>query len=110
MPDARTAPTHIPTCLQGAGDDTLLAVRVIPRAGRTELTGARGDALLVRLAAAPVDGAANAALTDVIAELLDLPRRQVTLVAGDRSRDKRLRIEGLAPLEVARRLRRLVAI
>ena len=44
-------------------------VRVVPRAGRTGVAGTRGDALLVRLAAAPVDGAANDALIAMLAAL-----------------------------------------
>ena len=67
-------------------DGVVLAVRVIPRAGRSGLAGSRGDAVLVRLGAAPVDGAANAELIEVLAAAFGVPRRQVTLVAGDRSR------------------------
>lgn len=106
MPDSRPSLPELPSCIQGAGDDTLLAVRVVPRAGRTGLAGERAGALLIRLAAAPVDGAANVALTAFIADCLDVPKRAVTLVAGERSRDKRIRIERVAPLEVARRLKR----
>jgi uncharacterized protein (TIGR00251 family) len=73
----------------------VIAVRVIPRAGRSGLAGTRDDALLVRLAAAPVDGAANAQLIEVLAAAFAVPRRQVTLVAGDRARQKRLRFDGL---------------
>lgn len=73
----------------------VIAVRVIPRAGRSGLAGTRDDALLVRLAAAPVDGAANAELVEVLAAAFAVPRRQVTLVGGERARQKRLRIEGL---------------
>ena len=57
--------------------------------------GVRDDALLVRLAAAPVDGAANAELIAVLAEAFGVPRRAVTLVAGERSRLKRVRITGI---------------
>jgi uncharacterized protein (TIGR00251 family) len=81
-----------------------LNVRVVPRAGRTVVAGRRGDALLVRLAAAPVDGAANEALIAFIAGLLDRPKRDVALVSGARSRDKRLEIGGLTDQELARRV------
>ena len=70
-------------------------VRVIPRAGRTAIAGERGNALLVRLSAAPVEGAANEALVTFLAHLLDVPRRQVTITAGERSRDKTVRIAGV---------------
>ena len=59
-----------------------LRVRVQPRASRTELVGLHGGALKVRLAAAPVEGAANDALLRFLAERLELPRSAVRLEAG----------------------------
>ena len=61
----------------------------------------RGDAWLVRLQAPPVDGAANAALIALLAKLLGVSRRAVTIVAGERSREKRVHIAGIAA-DVAR--------
>jgi len=81
-----------------------VGVRVIPRAGRDAVAGVRDGALLVRLAAAPVDGAANEALVRVLAETLGVPRRAVTLVSGERSRRKRVRIAGLTAADAGRRL------
>jgi uncharacterized protein len=72
-----------------------LDVRVIPRAPRTVVDGTRGRAILVRLAAPPVDGAANEALIAFLADALDLPRRSIRIIAGETSRDKRVRIEGM---------------
>ena len=85
-------------------DDATLAVRVVPRAGRTGIGGRRGDAWVVRLAAAPVDGAANEALVAVIAKVLDCPRRDISIVSGEKSRDKRLRIAGMSEDVVQRRI------
>jgi uncharacterized protein (TIGR00251 family) len=79
-------------------------VRVIPRAPRTKVDGERAGAILIRLAAPPVDGAANDALVAFLAESLGLPRRNVTIVSGDRSRDKRVQITGLDGPEIRRRL------
>jgi len=73
----------------------VLDVRVIPRAGRAGFAGTRADALLVRLTAPPVDGAANAELIQIVAATLGVPRRAVTIVAGERSRLKRVRIDGV---------------
>jgi uncharacterized protein (TIGR00251 family) len=70
-------------------------VRVIPRAHKTIIDGVRDDAVLIRLAAAPVDGAANDLLIEFMAGLLDLPRRAVRVVSGERSRRKRLAIDGV---------------
>jgi hypothetical protein len=72
-----------------------LEIRVIPRAGRSGFGGLRGGALLVRLAAAPVDGAANDELIALLAKTLRIPRGAVTIVSGERSRTKRVRIAGI---------------
>jgi uncharacterized protein (TIGR00251 family) len=72
----------------------VISVRAVPRAGRSGIAGTRGDALLVRLAAAPVDGAANEELIAVLSRALDIPKRQFTVVAGERARDKRVLVEG----------------
>ncbi len=85
--------------------DAEIAVRVTPRAGRSAVAGQRDGTWLVRLAAAPVEGAANAALIELLAGALDLPRRQLTLISGEKSRNKRVRIVGLDPPDVAARLK-----
>ena len=72
-----------------------LDVRVMPRAGRSGFGGLRDGALLVRLAAAPVDGAANDELIALLAKTLRIPRRAITIVSGERSRSKRIRIAGI---------------
>ncbi|HEY7791039.1 MAG TPA: DUF167 domain-containing protein [Vicinamibacterales bacterium] len=82
----------------------LLRVRVTPRAGRSEIAGVRDGVLLVRLAAAPVEGAANAALIELLADKLNLPKRAIRLARGERSRDKHVEIDGTALDEIARRL------
>jgi uncharacterized protein (TIGR00251 family) len=78
---------------------------VIPRARKTEIAGTRGDAILVRLAAPPVEGAANEALIAVIAEWLGVPRRTVQIVSGERSRRKRVAVAGLSAEQLRARLR-----
>jgi uncharacterized protein (TIGR00251 family) len=76
---------------------------VIPRARKTELGGVRDDALVVRLAAPPVEGAANEALVDYFASLLRLPRRAVRIVSGERGRRKRIALAGVTA-EIVRQL------
>jgi uncharacterized protein len=75
--------------------DGTIEIRVVPRAGKSGIAGMRGESLLVRLNAAPVDGAANAELIDVLADALDVPKRAVSIIGGERSRQKRVRVEGL---------------
>ena len=86
------------------GGAATFAVRVVPRAGRTELAGTRGDALLVCLAAAPVDGAANEALIAFLSGLLQRPKRDLAIVAGAASRDKRIAVAGLPAEALVARL------
>jgi hypothetical protein len=84
-----------PTPRSGNDSADTIDVRVIPRAGRSGVAGLRDGALLVRLAAAPVDGAANTELIAVLAHALHLPKRDITIVSGERSRSKRVRIAGM---------------
>ncbi len=84
----------MPYCID-TSDGVLLAVRVIPRARKTALAGVRDHALLVRLAAPPVDGAANEALVEFLADCLRVPRRAVRLVSGERGRQKRVAVVGI---------------
>ena len=82
-----------------------LEVRVVPRAARSEIAGMRGGALVIRLAAAPVDGAANAQLIDVLARALHVPKRDIAIVSGEHSRHKRVRIAGMDAAAAIAKLR-----
>ncbi len=77
-----------------AEDGIAIAVRVTPRGGRDAFAAGTADHFAARLAAAPVDGAANAGLIALVAKTFGVSRRAVTLVAGDTARLKRLRIAG----------------
>jgi uncharacterized protein (TIGR00251 family) len=82
----------------------VIDVKVIPRASRTALAGVRDGAVVVRLAAAPVDGKANAELIAFLASLLDLPKRDITIVSGESGRRKRVKISGMTADAVHARL------
>jgi uncharacterized protein (TIGR00251 family) len=90
--------------LEAAANGVVITVRVIPRAGKSGVAGTRGDALLVRLRAAPVEGAANEELISVIAEQLGVPKRNVEIISGGRSRNKRVRVAGADVENVSRML------
>jgi uncharacterized protein len=77
-----------------------LNVRVIPRSRKTEISGIRDDALLVRVAVPPVEGAANDALIELFAATCHVPRRAIRLVSGQTSRHKRLAIDGVTPDQI----------
>jgi uncharacterized protein (TIGR00251 family) len=81
-----------------------LDVRVIPRAAHADLGGVREGALVVRLTAPPVEGAANAALTAFLAERLSLPRRAIRIIAGEHGRRKRVAIDGVTAAAIRRTL------
>jgi len=83
------------------GADWLLDVRVQPRASSTGFAGRFGDRLKVRLQAPPVDGRANAALIEFVADACGLPKSRVTLEAGQAGRDKRVRLHGVPALPTA---------
>lgn len=98
---------------------THLTVRVIPRSSKPGIAGIRDGALLVRLHSPPVEGAANDELIDVLADAFGAARRDVEIVAGGRSRLKRLALAtversqldeilrslGLNPSDLARHVR-----
>src|SRR5687768_7240831 len=88
--------------IRSHGSAVRFAVRVQPRASRSEVGGAHGEALKVRLTSPPVDGAANAALIDLLAEALDVPRRAVRIVSGETSRTKVVEIDGISARSVER--------
>lgn len=84
-----------PTWLRVAGDDVVLTLHIQPGAKKTEVAGAHGEALKVRLNAPPVDGKANEALIAFLAERLGVPKARVVLEAGQTSRSKRVRVVGV---------------
>jgi len=81
-----------------------IAIKAIPNAPRSEVIGWLGDALKVKVHAPPVEGRANEVLCDFLADELDLPRRAVTVLRGDTSRQKVLRFDGLSLAELKAKL------
>jgi uncharacterized protein len=83
--------------------ETRFSVRLTPRGGADGIDGVRDGVLRARVAAPPVEGAANQALLRLIADELGVPRRDVRLVAGAGGRTKVLVVDGLAPDRVVQR-------
>jgi uncharacterized protein (TIGR00251 family) len=75
-------------------------VRVQPRASRSEIAGEQEGALRVRLAAPPVNGAANEALVALLADLLGVPKRDIHIVTGMTSKRKLIEAHGVTPEQV----------
>ncbi len=81
-----------PPWLHESAGDLTLTLHVQPGAKCTEVMGAHGDALKMRLAAPPVDGKANEALIAFLADAFGVPPRQVQLLSGHTGRKKRVRV------------------
>jgi uncharacterized protein (TIGR00251 family) len=82
----------------------LLPVRVKPRGRSNVIEGVRNGRLLVSVTAPPAEGAANAAVIEVVAAALDCPRNQVQILRGQKSREKVLCINNLTPSDIYDRL------
>lgn len=83
---------------------SLLKVRVNPRSSRNQVTGWKDGVLSIKLTAPPVEGAANKACIDFLADVLGVKRGSITLVSGATGRDKVFQIEGLSERDVNDRL------
>ena len=70
-------------------------IRVIPRASRCEFAGVQGDALKIRITAPPVEGAANKECIKFLSDMLGVKKSQITIIAGHRSRNKKVSISGI---------------
>ena len=81
-----------------------IETRVTPRSSRNAIEGIRDGRLVVRVTAPPVDDAANAAVVETVSQALDLPKRDVIIIAGDHSRMKSLALSGITSDQVRRRL------
>ena len=71
-------------------------VHLVPRSRTTEIVGRHGDAIRIRLAAPPVDGAANDALVRFLAQRLGVSRRDIRIARGGASRRKVIEVDGMA--------------
>jgi uncharacterized protein (TIGR00251 family) len=87
-PDLRSAVRDVPGGVE-------LSVFCQPKAARSALVGMHGGALKAKVKAPPVEGRANRALLDLLAGALGVARGRLTLVSGEQSRNKRVRVEGV---------------
>jgi uncharacterized protein len=91
-------------CLRHSSNFVSFSVRVHARAKSNAITGEMGDALKLSLTAPPIEGRANEACIEFLANLLKLPRSSVTIASGQNSRRKVIRVVGLSAEEVRRRI------
>lgn len=94
---------------QNAQSGAAITVRVLPRAKKTELVGVMEDGTFrIRIAAPPVEGAANHALIEFLAQTLNVPTSQIDIVAGEFSERKLITLVGVTPEQVDTALGRFV--
>ncbi len=86
-----------------AAGGVTFSVRVTPRASRNQIAGVEGGALKIKLTAPPVEGAANAALIQFIAEWLGVRKSAVSIRSGDKTRHKLVRVEGVSREQVLKK-------
>ncbi len=80
------------------------AVRVVPRSSRNQIVGVEGEALKIKLTAPPVEGAANTALIEFVAEWLDVRRSAVSIIRGDKTRNKLVQVKDVTREQVLGRV------
>ena len=85
-----------------ASGTVIFAVRIQPRASKDEITGEIAGAIKIRLQAPAVEGRANEALIEFLAQLLKSPKSAVRILSGERSRIKRLEIRGVTKQQIER--------
>ncbi len=86
--------------IEARGGHVLFEVRVQPRASRSEVAGTHGEAIKVRVAAPPVEGAANAELVAFLAKQLGVSKSAVKIVRGEQGRRKVVEVEGISQARV----------
>ena len=75
---------------------TVIKVKVIPRSSRNQILGIHGDTFKIKLTSPPVDGKANKSLVALFAKFLGIPKKNITITAGEHSREKYLQIRGIS--------------
>jgi len=90
--------------IRDTSDGATFQVKVQPRAKKSSIVGEVGEALKLALTAPPIEGRANQACVAFLAELLNVSRSSVTIAAGQSSRNKVIRVAGLAAAQVQERL------
>ena len=83
------------SAIRVSADRVTISLRVVPNASKSEFAGMRGDSIKVRLNAKPVDGAANKELIRFISKELRLPKSSISIVRGERSREKLVAVESI---------------
>ncbi len=95
---------EVPLKIRKSATSIDIALHVQPRARKNEIAGVHDGALKLKVVAPPVENAANEAVIKFFASMFDIPRSRLTIVSGEKSRDKTLRLEGVSQSDFLSRL------
>jgi uncharacterized protein (TIGR00251 family) len=90
--------------MMATGTETVIQIKLIPRSSKNEILDKQGTIYRVKVTAPPVEGLANDALIELLAKRLKVPKRDLEIQSGRRSRLKSVRVRGLSSNEIARLL------
>lgn len=96
------------TFIEETADGLYLRIRVQPRSSKNEVCGVQGIALKIKLTAPPIEGEANKKLIEFLSGFLDIKKSALTIDSGDKSKNKRIKINGLTKTEIEKALRAAV--
>jgi uncharacterized protein (TIGR00251 family) len=88
-----------------ANCESIIQVKVVPRSSKNRILFEKEGVFRIKLTAPPIEGKANAALTQLLSKRLRVPKRSVEIVSGERARSKLIRIYGLCPQAVSNLLK-----
>ena len=94
----------LPVWLSEKDQDIVLRLHAQPGAKRTSVVGLYGDKLKIAIATPPVDGKANQAIIAFLAKTLGVSKSKISLISGETSREKRIRIQGITANECVDKL------
>ena len=77
-------------------------LRIIPRSSRNEIADREGSVYRIKVTSPPVDGKANKALIALLSKHLKIPKKDIQIISGEKSRNKRVRINGVSGNEISR--------
>ena len=70
--------------------------KIIPKSSRNEIVGREGEAVKIKVTAPPVDGKANKAVIELLSKQLNISKKDIQIISGEKSRNKRIRVYGLS--------------
>ena len=100
--------SELPT-IHARGAGVRVDLSVTPRASKNSINGVRDGRLVVKVTAPPVDAAANEAVVALMSDVLDVPRRQITIAIGATGRSKTIEITGVTETAIRARLSGILA-